>query len=107
MNKKNFKSTQNSKERESLETQIRERMFECGADECIVLFSNNDCSIHVSKMYHGLGNLISFDNMKWLSNLLKTDNINLRDEYYKTGCDTCDYGSSHSVDFICKNIIMI
>ena len=64
--------------------------------------NNAECIIHIKKMYHGLGNLVSFVTLSWLSEKLKTKDINLQNEYYASGGDTCDYGSSHSVDIICK-----
>ncbi len=69
-----------------------------------VTFDNTTCTVGLSKMYHGLGALISFANMKWLSDLLGTEKIDIRNEDYSPGCDSCDYGSSHSVDFVCQDI---
>jgi len=104
MNKKVFKSTQNSDKRVYLETQIRERMLANGADECTVSFLDGTCTVSVSKMYLGLGDLVSFANMKWLSELLGTEAIDLRNEFYREGCETCDYGSEHSVNFVCRKV---
>lgn len=62
------------------------------------------CKIHLCKMYQGLGDWVSFKNLSWLSKLLNTDNINLENDEYSSGCETCDYGSSHEVDIVCKDI---
>jgi hypothetical protein len=69
-----------------------------------VTFADKNCTVTISKMYEGLGNLVSFANMQWLSTLLGTDKIDLRNEYYREGCETCDYGSEQSVDFFCQDI---
>ena len=68
-----------------------------------VRFDDKTCVVGLSKMYHGLGALVSFANMKWLSDLLGTDKIDLQNEDYRPGCDTCDYGSEHSVEFVCQD----
>lgn len=72
--------------------------------EISVSFNENHCTVHVSKMYHGLGKLVSFSVLKWLSEKLGTEKIDLENEDYREGCDTCDYGSEHSVDIKCYNI---
>lgn len=64
----------------------------------------HNCTIHITKMYEGLGKLVSFQALKWLSEKLGTDQINLENENYRPGCDTCDYGSEHSVDINCLNV---
>jgi hypothetical protein len=62
------------------------------------------CTVHICKMYQGLGGLVSFQNLSWLSNQLGTDQINLENDDYQPGCESCDWGSQHSVDIVCKNI---
>jgi hypothetical protein len=69
-----------------------------------VTFNDKTCTVHIQKMYHGLGNMVSFKALNWLSDKLGTEEINLRNEYYREGCDTCDFGSSHEVDIVCTNI---
>jgi hypothetical protein len=69
-----------------------------------VSFKENQCVVHISKMYHGLGNLVSFSALKWLSEKLKTDKINLENEYYREGCESCDWGSEHCVDIKCYDV---
>ena len=62
---------------------------------------------HLKKMYQGLGSWISFENLNWLSNLLGTEKINIRNEHYRRGCDSCDWGSEHNADIICQEITII
>jgi hypothetical protein len=62
------------------------------------------CTIHISKMYEGLGRMTSFKALSGLADKLGTDEINLENEDYRSGCDSCDWGSEHSVDIVCKNI---
>jgi hypothetical protein len=69
-----------------------------------VSFNKNECIVHISKMYHGLGKLVSFSALKWLSEKLGTDKINLENEYYIEGCESCDWGSEHSVDIKCYDV---
>lgn len=77
-----------------------------GYDDLIttILFEDKICSIKLKKMYQGLGDLVSFENLTWLSKLLNTDKINLKDEFYNRGCDSCDYGSTQSVTIVCEDI---
>lgn len=69
-----------------------------------VSFADKTCTIHISKMYRGLGKMISFKALSHLSELLGTDEIDLDNENYRGGCESCDWGSEHSVDIVCKNI---
>lgn len=62
------------------------------------------CKVHISKMYQGLGKMVSFKALSWLSELLGTEEIDLENENYRGGCESCDWGSEHSVDIVCKNI---
>lgn len=62
------------------------------------------CTVHIAKMYQGLGKLISFKALNKLSELLGTEEIDLENDDYRSGCDSCDWGSEHSVDIECKNI---
>jgi|SRR6185436_11903523 len=103
MNKKIFKKDRHSSRETALE-KIKERFSKHGADKCLITFADKTCTVHISKMYHGLGEIVSFANMKWLSELLGTDNINLCNESYTQGCESCDWGSQHTVDFVCKDI---
>lgn len=64
------------------------------------------CTVHISKMYQGLGKLVSFKALSWLSDQLGTDEIDLENEDYRGGCESCDWGSEHSVDIECKNITL-
>jgi len=72
-----------------------------------VSFTNDTCTVHLKKMYQGLGSWISFENLNWLSNLLGTEKINIRNEHYRRGCDSCDWGSEHNADIICQEITII
>jgi len=66
--------------------------------------ASKTCSIDLKVSGRGLGGLASFKNLKWLSETLKTDDIDIRDEYQNPGCDTCDHGSSTEANIYCKNI---
>lgn len=108
MNKDIFKSVSSDK-RDEIKKKIEEYFDEQGkkdysAVKVTVYFDSTTCTVGLSKMYHGLGALVSFANMKWLSDLLGTEKIDIRNEDYSPGCDSCDYGSSHSVDFVCQDI---
>ncbi len=66
--------------------------------KCDVTETDTEVCVRVSKMYNdGIGHLASFTNMQWLSNLLGTDRINVGDRDYRSGCDSCDYGSEESL----------
>lgn len=67
---------------------------------------NKTCTVHIAKMYQGLGKLVSFKALTKLSQLLGTDEIDLENEDYRGGCESCDWGSEHSVDIECKNITL-
>lgn len=62
------------------------------------------CTVHISKMYEGLGKMVSFKALSWLSEQLNTEEIDLENESYSSGCESCDWGSEHSVDIVCTNI---
>lgn len=62
------------------------------------------CYVKLIKMYEGLGSWAGYNNLKWLAKLLCTDKIDLKGENYRAGCDTCDYGSAHSITIECRNI---
>jgi hypothetical protein len=84
-----------------------EGLSESYADPTIkVSIEDKTCTIHISKMYHGLGKMVSFQALNWLSKLLGTDQIDLKNEDYRGGCESCDWGSEHSVDIVCKNITL-
>ncbi len=68
------------------------------------LNDNTKCVISLSKMYSGIGAFATFKDLTWISNLLGTDEIDLENADYRPGCDTCDYGSSDSVDIVCRNV---
>lgn len=67
-------------------------------------YANSVCRITLRKS-GGLGALVSFGNMKWVSELLHTEEINIENEYHNEGsCDTCDYGAYNEADLVCYNI---
>lgn len=68
------------------------------------LNDNKDCTIELSKMYEGIGAFVSFKDLTWISNLLGTDQIDLENQFFRRGCDSCDYGSSDNVSIVCKNV---
>lgn len=69
-----------------------------------ISIEDKTCTIHISKMYEGLGKMVSFKALSWLSEKLGTEEIDLENEDYRGGCESCDWGSEHSVDIVCKNI---
>lgn len=71
-----------------------------------VSFSKNDshCVIHLEKMYEGIAEFTSFKDLTWISNLLGTEEINLKNNSFSGGCETCDYGSSDEVDIVCFKV---
>lgn len=59
--------------------------------------------VTLRKMYHFEGDVVSFADLKFLSELLGTDEINVGNESYSPGCETCDHGSRAEIDlFISK-----
>ena len=90
-----------------LSEKIEKYFMETGEGGTVTVSFNQDiCTVHLSKMYRGLGNWISFKNMNWLSKLFDTDLINVRNEHYREGCESCDWGSEHSADLICQKIMV-
>lgn len=89
---------------EDLEKIIKDYFTEVQHGKIIVTFPEGNCNVHLSKTYEGLGDWVSFKTLSWLSKILGTEEINLRNEHYREGCDTCDWGSEHEVDIVCLNI---
>lgn len=46
---------------------------------------------------------VKFSDLKWFSNYFGTDDIDV-DHEYQSGCETCDYGASHTHTFILSNV---
>lgn len=65
---------------------------------------NSKCTIHLEKMYEGISEYTSFKDLTWISNLLGTDEINLENKYFASGCESCDYGSCDEINIVCFNI---
>lgn len=86
------------------EEQYKKEFYSDSKNGVSVCFESDVLTIHIEKMYKGLGDIVSFANLKWLSEKLGTDDISLQNEYYYGGCDTCDWGSKHEVDIICKKV---
>jgi hypothetical protein len=93
-----------------LATKIEAYFKKAGAFRCEVRFldgkyANGTCRVWIERDgSDGLGNLISFANMKQLSEWLRTDEINIENEFSHGGCDTCDYGALSEGEFACFNI---
>ena len=73
--------------------------------EIEVAFYQDTVTVTLKKMYSGIAEWVNFDDMSFLSDLLKTKNINLQNEYYSGGCESCDFGSSNSIDIVCSNAV--
>ncbi len=67
-------------------------------------FEDNNCEIYFEKEYNGIEDMVSFETILFLSKILGTSKININDEDFTGGCETCDYGSRHRATFICKDI---
>lgn len=67
-------------------------------------FEKTSCEISFKKEYSGIEEMVSFDTILFLSKLLGTSKINIDNEDFVGGCETCDWGSRHSAVFICKDI---
>ena len=93
-----------SKKSLGLLEEIKTYFVERGAKNVLVIVQGTTCTIHLSKMYQGLGKLISFQNLNWLAYLLGTEKIDLENDTYTPGCESCDWGSQHSVDIVCRDI---
>lgn len=94
---------------ERLLEKIGDFFREQGASKAIARFSdgayaNSVCRITLRRS-GGLGNLMSFDNMKWVSEHLHIDKINIENEYHNEGsCESCDYGAYNEADLVCYDI---
>ena len=64
---------------------------------------DGSCRITVHKS-GGIGSLISFANLKWISDKLGTEEIYIENEYHQDGCESCDHGSYDEADIVCLNI---
>jgi len=62
------------------------------------------CRTKIRKSYGGVGAICSFATMKFFSDLLGTEEINIENEYHEDGCESCDYGSYDECDLVCYNI---
>lgn len=58
--------------------------------------------IRISKMYEHV--IVNYETMKILSDLLKTDCIDIAGQESFEGCPTCDYGSSYEIELVVRNI---
>jgi hypothetical protein len=88
-------------------SKIEEYFLECGPSDAKVKVEfreDKTCRVHLSKMYEGLGGWVKFSNLNWLSSVLNTEEIDLQDERYTPGCETCDYYSSTEVTIVCRNV---
>lgn len=70
--------------------------------ETSIDFKKKDITIKVSCMYQGLGAFISFEFLSEISELLGTKKIDIRDQWYESGCETCDYGSSDNATILIR-----
>lgn len=66
------------------------------------------CEIRVSKMYEFYDEqAFQFDDLKFFSELLGTDAINVGAVDYRSGCETCDYGSRSEVSVYCEKVTAV
>ncbi len=66
-----------------------------------VFVEDTTWKIHLQQMYEGLSSIASFKNLQWLATLLGTDKIDVGDQNYRSGCESCDYGSSDELTITC------
>lgn len=69
-----------------------------------IVFLDNTCTISLSQMYEGIYNFCKFKHLQWLSDLLGTEEIDLENGRYRSGCESCDYGSEDYIEIVCYNI---
>jgi len=80
----------------------KSRDYRSIAEDVEVSFDGNTCTVRAESMYELRG--LSFQDMKWFSELLKTEKINVRDEGYSPGCESCDFGSSAWWELECLEV---
>ena len=65
-----------------------------------VIVNTNCTYVEVEKSYDYVE--CSFPNLLKISEFFGTDQIDMRSASARGGCDTCDYGSSYTVEFTIK-----
>lgn len=63
---------------------------------------NKDVRIVVERMYSYVE--VQFSHLQDLSELFQTQNINIGDRDFYSGCETCDHGSSYRVTIVVRDI---
>lgn len=86
-----------------LTKQIIDHMKGLGSENTKVRIYKDCWSIEVERS-GGLGKVATFATMKWLSELLNTEKIDIKDQHHTPGCDTCDYGSTDSASLVCYDV---
>ena len=62
--------------------------------------------LDLSCMYE-MGDFVNFDFLSLISEKLGTKKIDLENEYYQPGCESCDYGSVSSVTIVAKDVTVL
>lgn len=79
----------------SLDPEIKTKIRAIFSDGATVEVGSN--FIRLSRMYDYVK--FAFPELSALAELLGTKNINFGDRWHSDGCETCDYGSSYTVEF--------
>lgn len=96
--------------KDEIRKKVEERFLEkSGIDEVEVnfyggnRFSKSHVEVEVAAMYSIGDDAVTFDDLVFLSELFKTNNINLGSMTKTDGCETCDYGSRASLTVYIKD----
>jgi len=96
--------------RDSVTKKIKHYLSKWPLSKVEIIFDDGEsgafstCRIKMRQSYGGVGTICSFATMKFFSDLLKTEEINIENEYHQDGCESCDYGSYDECDLVCYNI---
>ncbi len=73
-----------------------------GSVECDIETFPGGIRIRLSKMYNdGIEKLATVANIQALSDIVGTDEIDIGDKDYRSGCSSCDWGSEESIVLTC------
>lgn len=67
---------------------------------------NNICSIHLKKENDDILDFVKFQDLNFIFKLLNTEKIDVKDEFYSSGCETCDFGAKSEVKILAYDIVI-